>query len=136
MRKFYHLLLTILSLTAYAQEGFGIRDSVVVDGPGGCHGVTYIYHSRPAEALPAQLSPAGNRSERQVIISLDPGTVLPDQPCPTIEPGDGVISPEDPRLPHPGNSRPDGGRPPFAYSGWVPGLLFYRYDYLEIMNSI
>ena len=27
-------------------------------------------------------------------------------------------------------------RPPFAYSGWVPGLLFYRYDYLEIMNSI
>lgn len=115
-------LLALASFSAKAQRNLSEPENI--GGDAHVNRVEYTYDA------------AGNRSGRQVILPFDPGTVLPDQPCPTIEPGDGVISPEDPRLPHPGNPRPDGGRTPFAYSGWVPGLLFYRYDYLEIMNSI
>lgn len=66
MLKISHLcrgcfvLFTLFSLTAHAQEGFGIRDSVVVDGPDGSHEVTYLYHARPAEVLPAPVSPSVN----------------------------------------------------------------------------
>lgn len=72
---------------------------------------------------------AGNRSGRTFIpgvdyaYPVDTTKIFPESGLEEDIPG----RPGNPSVPK---------RPPFAYSGWVPGLLFYRYDYLEIMNSI
>ena len=124
IRSFLFFLTFAVAASFSAKAQRNLPELEIIGGDAHVNRVEYTYDA------------AGNRSERQVILPFDPGTVLPDQPDPTIKPGDGEIDPDDPELPHPGNPRPGGGRPPFAYSGWVPGLLFYRYDYLEIMNSI
>ena len=117
----YIVLLTITSVLVRAQE----TPQAFIGGEVNDRVIEYTYDA------------SGNRSRRQTIINFGRDILLPELPDPYIDAGDGRVEPEKPGgRDNPAFPRPGGERPPFAYSGWVPDLLFYRYDYLKMMNSL